>query len=183
LKLPGQSQLTAQRFIDETVESIRKTVGNGRAICALSGGVDSAVAAVLVDRALHDADGKSRLTCVFVNNGVLRKNEFQKVQQNLRDKLGLHLVAVDASDRFLSKLVGVTDPEKKRKIIGNEFIAVFDEEAHRIEQKEGKVDWLVQGTLYPDVIESSSVRAIAGDQVAPQCRRASGKMKLKLIER
>ena len=159
LKIAGaKANWTAQRFIDETVESIRKTVGNGRAICALSGGVDSAVAAVLVDRALRDASGKSRLTCVFVNNGVLRKNEFQKVQQNLRDKVGLHLIAVDASERFLSKLAGVTDPEKKRKIIGNEFIAVFDEEAHRIEQQEGRVDWLVQGTLYPDVIESRSVR-------------------------
>jgi len=140
---------TPQLFIDATVESVRKTVGSGRAICALSGGVDSSVAATLVDRAMRDEKGTSRLTCVFVNNGVLRKNEFEKVQQNLRDKLGLHLVGVDATDRFLKKLAGVTDPEKKRKIIGNEFIAVFDEQAHRIEQKEGKVDWLVQGTLYP----------------------------------
>jgi GMP synthase (glutamine-hydrolysing) len=145
--------------------------------------VDSAVAAVLVDRALRDADGKSRLTSVFVNNGVLRKNEFQKVQQNLRDKLGLHLIAVDASERFVSKLAGVTDPEKKRKIIGNEFIAVFDEEAHRIEQQEGKVDWLVQGTLYPDVIESRSVRGPS--QVIKSHHNVGGlpeKMKLKLIE-
>jgi GMP synthase (glutamine-hydrolysing) len=184
LKIAGaKANWTAQRFIDETVASIRKTVAGGRAICALSGGVDSAVAAVLVDRALRDADGKSRLTCVFVNNGVLRKNEFQKVQQNLRDKLGLHLVAVDASERFLSKLAGVTDPEKKRKIIGNEFIAVFDEQAHRIEQKEGKVDWLVQGTLYPDVIESRSVRGPS--QVIKSHHNVGGlpeKMKLKLIE-
>ena len=184
LKIAGaKANWTAQRFIDETVASIRKTVAGGRAICALSGGVDSAVAAVLVDRALRDADGKSRLTCVFVNNGVLRKNEFQKVQQNLRDKLGLHLVAVDASERFLSKLAGVTDPEKKRKIIGNEFIAVFDEQAHRIEQKEGKVDWLVQGTLYPDVIESRSVRGPS--QVMKSHHNVGGlpeKMKLKLIE-
>src|SRR6185312_17412592 len=130
---------TAQRFIDVTIESVRKIVGSGRAICALSGGVDSAVAAVLVDRAMRDG-GKTRLTCVFVNNGVLRKNEFEKVQKGLRDNLGLHLVAVDATDRFLKKLAGVTDPEKKRKIIGNEFIEVFDEEAHRIEQAEGKVE-------------------------------------------
>src|SRR6266568_3041108 len=147
---------TPQLFVDATVAAVRKQVGDGRAICALSGGVDSAVAATLVDRALRDGD-KSRLTSVFVNNGVLRKTEFEKVQQNLREKLGLHVVAVDATDRFLSKLAGVTDPEKKRKIIGNEFIAVFDEEAQRIEREEGNVDWLVQGTLYPDVIESVSV--------------------------
>ena len=120
---------------------------------------------------------------MFVNNGVLRKNEFEKVQQNLRDKLGLHLVAVDATKRFLDKLAGVTDPEKKRKIIGNEFIAVFDDEAHRIEKEEGKVDWLVQGTLYPDVIESRSVRGPS--QVIKSHHNVGGlpeKMKLKLIE-
>ena len=154
----AQPDWTAQHFIEETIASVRQTVGTGRALCALSGGVDSAVAATLVDRALRDDAALSRLTCVFVNNGVLRKNEFEKVQQNLRDKLGLHVVAVDATARFLNKLAGVTDPEKKRKIIGNEFIAVFDEEAHKIEQREGKVEWLVQGTLYPDVIESRSVR-------------------------
>ena len=174
---------TAQHFIDATVAQIKQQVGNGRAICALSGGVDSSVAAVLVDRAMRDATGKSRLTCVFVNNGVLRKNEFEKVQQNLRDKLGLHLVAVDATRRFLDKLAGVTDPEKKRKIIGNEFIAVFEDEAHRIEQEEGKVEWLVQGTLYPDVIESRSVRGPS--QVIKSHHNVGGlpeKMKLKLIE-
>jgi GMP synthase (glutamine-hydrolysing) len=118
-----------------------------------------------------------------VNNGVLRKNEFQKVQDTLRDKLGLHLVAVDASAPFLDKLKGVTDPETKRKIIGNEFIAVFDEEAHRIEQEEGKVEWLVQGTLYPDVIESRSVRGPS--QTIKTHHNVGGlpeKMKLKLIE-
>src|ERR1700691_2897863 len=108
-------------FIDSTVEQVKRQVGNGRAICALSGGVDSSVAAVLVNRALRDDSGKSRLTCVFVNNGVLRKNEFEKVQQTLRDKLGLRLDAVDATDRFLDKLKDVSDPETKRKIIGNEF--------------------------------------------------------------
>jgi len=173
---------TPQHFVDATVASVRQQVGSGRAICALSGGVDSAVAATLVDRALRDGD-KSRLTCVFVNNGVLRKNEFEKVQQNLSDKLGLHVHAVDATDRFLAKLAGVTDPEKKRKIIGNEFIAVFDEEAHRIEKEEGKVEWLVQGTLYPDVIESVSVRGPS--QVIKSHHNVGGlpdKMKLKLIE-
>src|SRR5437868_13081082 len=174
---------TAQRFIDETVRSVRQTVGKGRAICALSGGVDSAVAATIVDRALRDEKGNSRLTSIFVNNGVLRKNEFEKVQRSLRDKLGLHLDTVDATDRFLSKLKGVTDPESKRKIIGNEFIAVFDEEAHRIEKAEGAVDWLVQGTLYPDVIESRSVRGPS--QTIKTHHNVGGlpeKMKLKLIE-
>jgi GMP synthase (glutamine-hydrolysing) len=173
---------TPQHFVDATIASVREQVGSGRALCALSGGVDSAVAAVLVDRALRDGD-KSRLTSVFVNNGVLRKNEFEKVQQNLRDKLGLHVIAVDATQRFLIKLAGVTDPEKKRKIIGSEFIAVFDEEAHRIEKKEGDVDWLVQGTLYPDVIESVSVRGPS--QVIKSHHNVGGlpeKMKLKLIE-
>jgi GMP synthase (glutamine-hydrolysing) len=158
---------------------VRETVGrDGRAICALSGGVDSSVAAMLVDRAIGD-----RLTCVFVNNGVLRKNEFEKVQQNLRDKLGLHLVAVDASQRFLARLAGVTDPEKKRRIIGNEFIAVFEEEAERIQREQGKVEFLVQGTLYPDVIESRSVRGPS--QTIKTHHNVGGlpeKMKLRLIE-
>ena len=179
----AQPDWTPQHFIDTTVASVRHIVGSGRALCALSGGVDSAVAATLVDRALRDADGSSRLTSVFVNNGVLRKNEFEKVQQNLHGKLGLHVMAVDATDRFLGKLAGVTDPEKKRKIIGNEFIAVFEEEAHRVEKKEGKVDWLVQGTLYPDVIESQSVRGPS--QVIKSHHNVGGlpaKMKLKLIE-
>ena len=173
---------TPQHFVDATIASVRAQVGSGRAICALSGGVDSAVAATLVDRALRDGN-KSRLTSVFVNNGVLRKNEFEKVQQNLREKLGLQVIAVDATERFLSKLAGVTDPETKRKIIGNEFIVIFDEEAHRIEQEEGKVEWLVQGTLYPDVIESVSVRGPS--QVIKSHHNVGGlpeKMKLKLIE-
>ena len=193
----AQPAWTPQHFVDVTVESIRKQVGSGRAICALSGGVDSAVAATIVDRALRDGEdqnprpvansatrtGHPRLTSVFVNNGVLRKNEFEKVQQNLRHKLGLHVVAVDATERFLSKLAGITDPEKKRRIIGKEFIAVFDEEAHRIEKEEGKVEWLVQGTLYPDVIESVSVRGPS--QVIKSHHNVGGlpeKMKLKLIE-
>jgi len=174
---------TAQHFIDSTIAQVKEEVGKGRAICALSGGVDSSVAAVLVDRALRDGKGKSRLTCVFVNNGVLRKNEFEKVQKVLRDRLNLHLEAVDATDRFLKKLKGVTDPEKKRKIIGNEFIKVFEKEAQRIEKKEGKVKWLVQGTLYPDVIESRSVRGPS--QVIKSHHNVGGlpaKMKLKLIE-
>ena len=174
---------TAQRFIDSTIEQVKRQVGKGRAICALSGGVDSSVAAVLVDRALRDAGVKSRLTCIFVNNGVLRKNEFEKVQKTLHDKLGLQLDAVDATSRFLDKLEGVSDPEKKRKIIGNEFIKVFEREARRIEKEQGKVNWLVQGTLYPDVIESRSVRGPS--QVIKSHHNVGGlpaKMKLKLIE-
>ncbi|HEY3704836.1 MAG TPA: glutamine-hydrolyzing GMP synthase [Terracidiphilus sp.] len=169
---------TPAHFVETTVAAIREKVGTGHVICALSGGVDSSVAAVLVHRAIG-----SQLTCVFVNNGVLRKNEFEKVQENLRGKLGLNLVAVDATDRFLSKLAGVTDPEKKRKIIGNEFIAVFDDEANRISQDRGGVDWLVQGTLYPDVIESSSVKGPS--QTIKSHHNVGGlpeTMKLKLIE-
>jgi len=175
----AQANWTAQRFIDETVANIKQTVGpQGRAICALSGGVDSSVAATLVAKAIGD-----RLTCVFVNNGVLRKDEFTKVQENLRNKLHLNVDAVDATDRFLSKLAGVTEPERKRKIIGNEFIEVFDAEAHRIEKELGHVDWLVQGTLYPDVIESVSVRGPS--QTIKSHHNVGGlpeKMKLKLIE-
>lgn len=169
---------TPEHFIQTTVDRIREQVGDGHAICALSGGVDSSVAAVLVDRAIG-----SRLTCVFVDNGVLRKDEFRKVQKNLRGKLGLNLIAVDASQRFLSKLAGVIDPETKRKIIGNEFIAVFDDESHRIAQQTGSVDWLVQGTLYPDVIESSSVKGPS--QTIKSHHNVGGlpeTMKLKLIE-
>ncbi len=179
---------TPQHFIDATIAQVKQQVGNGRAICALSGGVDSSVAAVLVDRAMRDASGQSRLTCVFVNNGVLRKNEFEKVQQNMRDNLGLHLIAVDATERFMKKLAGVTDPETKRKIIGNEFIEVFDDEAKRLlqnnkDKEAGEVEWLVQGTLYPDVIESRSVRGPS--QIIKSHHNVGGlpeKMKLKLIE-
>jgi GMP synthase (glutamine-hydrolysing) len=171
---------TPAQFIQSTVAAIREQVGDGHAICALSGGVDSSVAAVLVERAIGH-----RLTCVFVNNGVLRKNEFVQVQRNMRDKLGLRLVAVDASERFLARLAGVTDPESKRKIIGSEFIAVFDDEARRIlEGQQGcAVAWLVQGTLYPDVIESSSVKGPS--QTIKSHHNVGGLpagMKLKLIE-
>jgi GMP synthase (glutamine-hydrolysing) len=171
---------TPAQFIQSTVAAIRQQVGDGHAICALSGGVDSSVAAVLVERAIGH-----RLTCVFVNNGVLRKNEFLQVQRNMRDKLGLQLVAVDASERFLARLAGVTDPESKRKIIGGEFIAVFDDEARRIlEGQQGSaVAWLVQGTLYPDVIESSSVKGPS--QTIKSHHNVGGlpaTMKLKLIE-
>ena len=174
----AKADWTPAHFVQSTVAAIKEKVGDGHAICALSGGVDSSVAAVLVNRAIGD-----QLTCVFVNNGVLRRNEFFKVQQNMRDKLGLNVVAVDASTRFLAKLAGVTDPETKRKAIGNEFIAVFDDEAHRISATTGGVDYLVQGTLYPDVIESSSVKGPS--QTIKSHHNVGGlpeTMKLKLIE-
>ena len=142
-------------FIEETVEAIRAKVANKRAICALSGGVDSTVAAVLVHRAMGD-----RLTNIFVNTGLLRKNEFENTLEMLRDRLKLHVIGVDASDRFLAQLKGITDPEEKRKRIGREFIAVFAEEAQKLQTGEahGEIAYLVQGTLYPDVIESVSVK-------------------------
>jgi len=169
---------TPAHFIESTVHSIREKVGADHVICGLSGGVDSSVAAMLV----HKAIGK-QLTCIFVNNGVLRKNEFESVQKNLRDKLGLNIVAVNASARFLEKLAGVTDPELKRKRIGQEFISVFEDEANRIAVQTGEVDWLVQGTLYPDVIESSSVKGPS--QTIKSHHNVGGlpeRMKLKLIE-
>jgi GMP synthase (glutamine-hydrolysing) len=174
---------TPAHFIETTVAKIRQQVGEtGHAICGLSGGVDSSVAAVLVAKAIGD-----RLTCIFVNNGVLRKNEFEQVQHTMRDQLGLNVVAVDSSERFLSKLAGVTDPEKKRKVIGNEFIAVFDDEARKIFEAEKsageEIAWLVQGTLYPDVIESASVHGPS--HVIKSHHNVGGlpeDMKLKLIE-
>ncbi len=139
-------------FVEESVQRIRQQVSAGHVVCALSGGVDSAVAATLVGRAIGD-----RLTCVFVNNGLLRKDEFEEVQRALKEQGHLRVRAVDASARFLSRLEGVTDPEQKRKIIGEEFIRVFEAEARKL----GDVEFLVQGTLYPDVIESVSVRGPA----------------------
>ncbi|HZL24984.1 MAG TPA: glutamine-hydrolyzing GMP synthase [Acidobacteriaceae bacterium] len=186
----AEQNWTPAHFINSTVAKIRAQVGEtGHAICGLSGGVDSSVAAVLVARAIGD-----RLTCIFVNNGVLRKDEFAKVQTAMREGLGLNVVAVDSSARFLAKLAGVTDPEQKRKAIGNEFIAVFDDEAKRIFEAEksaaagsGKIGeevaWLVQGTLYPDVIESASVHGPS--HVIKSHHNVGGlpaDMKLKLIE-
>jgi GMP synthase (glutamine-hydrolysing) len=139
----------AASFAEEAVERIRERVGRGRVICALSGGVDSAVTALLVHRAIGP-----RLTSVFVDNGLLRKDEARQVRQRFARRLHLKVMFVDASERFLRRLRGVADPERKRKIIGHEFISVFKDAARRI----GRVDFLAQGTLYPDVIESTSVR-------------------------
>jgi len=136
-------------FIAESTAAIRRQVGDARAICALSGGVDSAVAAMLVHRAIGD-----RLTNVFVDTGLLRKNEYEQTVELLHDRLGLNVDGVRAGPRFLSRLTGITDPEEKRRRIGHEFIDVFADEARKL----GGINYLVQGTLYPDVIESVSVK-------------------------
>jgi GMP synthase (glutamine-hydrolysing) len=151
----AEAKWSGAAFIEETTAAIREKVGNKWAICGLSGGVDSTVAAVLVHRAMG-----TRLTNIFVNTGMLRKSEFEQTLEMLRDRLKLHVIGVDASDRFLAQLRGVTDPEEKRKRIGKEFIAVFAEEAQKLQAGEahGEIGYLVQGTLYPDVIESVSVK-------------------------
>lgn len=165
---------TMRSFIESTTEEIRNKVGNKKVVCGISGGVDSTVTAVLV----HKAIGK-QLTCIFVDNGVLREGEKNKVEQNLRKHFNMNIDFVDASERFLRKLKGITDPEKKRKIIGNEFIRVFEEEAKKIKG----VEFLAQGTLYPDVIESVSFK---GPSATIKSHHNVGgllkKMRLKLIE-
>ena len=143
----GKQDWSAESFIDTTVAALREQLGNDKVVLGLSGGVDSSVAAVLLNRAIGH-----NLTCIFVDHGMLRKNEFADV---LRDYecLGLNVIGVDASERFFKELAGVTEPERKRKIIGKGFIDVFDEEAHKIKD----VKWLAQGTIYPDCIESLSI--------------------------
>jgi GMP synthase (glutamine-hydrolysing) len=165
---------SAASFIGATVARIRGQIGDGKAVCGLSGGVDSSVAAALVARAIGD-----RLTCIFVDNGLLRKGEFEKVLDTFNDYGELNVKGVAAGERFLSALQDVADPEQKRKIIGREFIEVFQEEAVKL----GKVDFLVQGTLYPDVIESQSVRGPSA--VIKSHHNVGGlpeKMKLRLVE-
>src|SRR5262245_51859266 len=165
---------TIGSFIEDSIDRIRNQIGDGRALCAISGGVDSTVAATLVSRAIGN-----RLVGVFVNTGLLRKNEFEKVLAMLQNNLHLNVRGVDASGRFLNMLAGVSDPEKKRKLIGSEFIRVFEEEAEKI----GSVQFLVQGTLYPDVIESVSVKGPS--QTIKSHHNVGGlpdRMHLKLIE-
>lgn len=161
-------------FIEWSVNEIRQKVGDRTVICALSGGVDSSVVALLLHKAIGD-----RLTCIFVDNGVLRKGESDKVKKTFQDHFHIKLIHIDAIDRFMQKLAGVTDPEKKRKIIGNEFIAVFEEEAKKIKD----AHFLAQGTLYPDVIESVSFKGPSA--VIKSHHNVGGlpeKMNLKLIE-
>jgi GMP synthase (glutamine-hydrolysing) len=164
---------TMASFIETTIEQIRRQAEDGKVVCGLSGGVDSSVAAALVARAIGD-----KQTCIFVDNGLLRKDEFAQVLEAYKE-MNLNVVGVAAGERFLARLAGVTDPERKRKIIGNEFIEVFQEEANKL----GKVDFLVQGTLYPDVIESVSVKGPSA--VIKSHHNVGGlpeKMHLKLIE-
>ena len=163
-----------KNFVREAVREVRAQVGEGRVLCGLSGGVDSTVAATLIHRAIGD-----RLTCVLVDHGLMRLNEADEVWRELGEKRHLNLQVVNAQARFLDKLAGVADPERKRKIIGNEFVAVFEEESKRI----GKVDFLAQGTLYPDVIESAS--AGHGAQVIKSHHNVGGLpdwMTLQLVE-
>lgn len=138
-------------FAEETIKHIKEQVGDKKALCALSGGVDSSVAAVLV----HKAIGKN-LICVFVDHGLLRKDEGDQVEKVFKEKFEMNLVRVNAQERFLGKLAGISDPEKKRKIIGEEFIRVFEEEKQRLKEEFGHIDYLVQGTIYPDIIESGT---------------------------
>ncbi len=142
---------TTRSAIEEAIENIRQRVGQERVICGLSGGVDSAVAALLVHKAVGD-----QLTCVFVDTGCLRAGEREQVVDTFSEHLHIPLVVVDARRRFLDRLAGVVDPERKRRIIGEEFIRVFEEEAERLEEQGGPITFLTQGTLYPDVIESTS---------------------------
>ncbi len=169
-----EADWTPGHFVDETVAAIREQVGDAKVICGLSGGVDSSVAAMLVTKAIGD-----QLTCIFVDNGLLRKNEADEVVRMFGDHFNLNLVHVEARDEFLDELAGITDPEEKRKIIGRVFIEVFDREAKKL----GGADFLVQGTLYPDVIESVSFKGPSA--VIKSHHNVGGlpeKMNLRLIE-
>ena len=170
-----QGNWTATNFITDSIEKIKEQVGGGRVVCALSGGVDSAVAATLIHRAVGD-----QLTCIFVNNGLLRREEPERTLNAFQRNLKVNVIYVDATERFLERLEGVIDPEQKRHIVGEEFIRVFEEEAAKI----GKVDFLAQGTLYPDVIESTTLdlRASARIKSHHNVGGLPTKMSLTLLE-
>ncbi len=166
---------TMGNFVNDSMERIREQVGNGKVINALSGGVDSSVVATLIHQAVGD-----QLTCIFVNNGLLRREEAERTLEVFKTNLGMNIIYVDATDRFLDRLKGVIDPEQKRKIIGEEFIRVFEEEAKKI----GTVDFLAQGTLYPDVIESVSSVSSASAKIKSHHNVGGlpAKMTLNLLE-
>jgi GMP synthase (glutamine-hydrolysing) len=170
-----QGNWTIGNFIDESISRIREQVGKGKVISALSGGVDSSVVSTLIHRAIDD-----QLTCIFVNHGLLRREEAERTLNVFRLNLGMNIIYADASERFLNRLKGITDPEMKRKIIGGEFIAVFEEEANRI----GKIDFLAQGTLYPDVIESAASGSKASVKIKTHHNVGGlpAKMTLQLLE-
>jgi GMP synthase (glutamine-hydrolysing) len=175
-----EASWTSEHVIDETVVHIRKQVGQERVICGLSGGVDSAVAALLVHKAIGD-----QLTCVFVDTGLLRAGEREQVEETFRNHMHIPLVVVDARKRFLDRLANVIDPEQKRRVIGEEFIRVFESEAERLEEQVGLIRFLAQGTLYPDVIESTSHDTASTAQRIKTHHNVGGlpqEMTLKLVE-
>ncbi len=165
---------TMKSFVKQTVKDLQEKIGNEHVVCALSGGVDSTVTAILLDRAIGE-----RLVCIFVDNGLLRKNESREVMELFKDRYNININLVDASELFLTKLKGITDPEKKRKIIGHEFISVFEKNSKEL----GDIKYLAQGTLYPDVIESISFK---GPSATIKSHHNVGglpeKMNLKLVE-
>ncbi len=146
-----RKDLNPEKFVSDSILQIKNQIGDKRALCALSGGVDSSVSAAMV----HKAIGKN-LICVFVDHGLMRKDEGDQVEKVFKDKMNMNLIRVNAQQRFLSKLAGVTEPERKRKIIGEEFIRVFEEEKQKLKDEFGHIDYLVQGTIYPDVVESGT---------------------------
>ncbi len=166
---------TIGNFINDSIAGTKKLVGKGKVINALSGGVDSAVVATLIHQAIGD-----QLTCIYVNNGLLRREEVERTFKVFKENLGMQIIYVDATERFLDRLKGVTDPEVKRKVIGEEFIEVFEEEANKI----GRVDFLAQGTLYPDVIESAATGSTASAKIKTHHNVGGlpAKMRLQLIE-
>jgi GMP synthase (glutamine-hydrolysing) len=166
---------TMGSFVNDSMARIKEQVGGGRVISALSGGVDSSVVSTLIHRAIGD-----QLTCIFVNNGLLRTEEAERTLKTFKNNLGMSIIYIDATDRFLDRLKGIVDPEQKRKIIGEEFIHIFEEEAKKI----GKVDFLAQGTLYPDVIESVSSVSTASAKIKSHHNVGGlpARMTLKLLE-